>query len=393
MADPQYVTSVRAVLPLVVTGGTSPVISLIGGGTGILTVPYGGTGVATITGLVQGNGTGVFTAVTNSSTVGQVLRVTAASTYAWGALDLADGDAVTGILPIANGGTGSATQTFVTSVGGSGNIASSGGLTPNITFTGTLPIANGGTGSATQNFVDISTAQTGLAGAKSWTALHTRGTGTQTDATSYGQALALRSAWNMTAVGTGANGSANEFGFVLQNTIPESTPASAASYEKAGLLVQTYTADPSGGGIDRDAVGADLRGFIAATNATGRAWGINAWAGIVTGGDGLLTGIEIDIDSQAAKNQTAVNQANSKYGMTIVPIGTGDVTAGIYMLSGAGVSSGFTYGLYLSSILSEALHVEASGGTQFKIGSTGNMTWYDTAGANGVHYHELAQVR
>ena len=37
----------------------------------------------------------------------------------------------------------------VTSVTGSGNIASSGGHTPNITFTGTLPISNGGTGTST----------------------------------------------------------------------------------------------------------------------------------------------------------------------------------------------------------------------------------------------------
>lgn len=42
-----------------------------------------------------------------------------------------------------------ATTTYngtVTSVTGSGNIASSGGTTPNITFTGLLPVANGGTG-------------------------------------------------------------------------------------------------------------------------------------------------------------------------------------------------------------------------------------------------------
>ena len=40
--------------------------------------------------------------VSNSSTVGQVLRVTGASTYAFGAVDLADTDAVTGVLPLAN---------------------------------------------------------------------------------------------------------------------------------------------------------------------------------------------------------------------------------------------------------------------------------------------------
>jgi hypothetical protein len=36
----------------------------------------------------------------------------------------------------------------------------------------TLPIANGGTGSATQNFIDISTNQSSLAGNKSWTGIH-----------------------------------------------------------------------------------------------------------------------------------------------------------------------------------------------------------------------------
>jgi len=71
-----------------------------------LTVANGGTGAATLTGLLQGNGTSAFTAITNSSTVGQVLRVTGAATYAWGALDLTDGDAITGALGASNGGTG-----------------------------------------------------------------------------------------------------------------------------------------------------------------------------------------------------------------------------------------------------------------------------------------------
>jgi hypothetical protein len=54
-----------------------------------------------------------------------------------------------GQVPIGNAdGTytpGTVGAGTVTSVTGSGNIASSGGTTPNITFTGTLPVANGGT--------------------------------------------------------------------------------------------------------------------------------------------------------------------------------------------------------------------------------------------------------
>lgn len=42
-------------------------------------------------------------------TTGQVLRATGATAFAFGALDLANSNAVTGILPVANGGTGVAT--------------------------------------------------------------------------------------------------------------------------------------------------------------------------------------------------------------------------------------------------------------------------------------------
>lgn len=69
-----------------------------------LTVPNGGTGASSLAGILRGNGASAFTAIT-SSTVGRVLRVTGSDTYDFGAVDLADGDAVTGLLPIANGGT------------------------------------------------------------------------------------------------------------------------------------------------------------------------------------------------------------------------------------------------------------------------------------------------
>lgn len=88
---------------------------------GTLPVANGGTGATTVTGLLQGNGTSAVTAITNSSAAGQVLRVTGASTYAWGALDLADGDAITGTLPVTNGGTG------LTSVGGDVTLLGSNG--------------------------------------------------------------------------------------------------------------------------------------------------------------------------------------------------------------------------------------------------------------------------
>lgn len=74
-----------------------------------LAVTHGGTGVSTLTGVAIGNGTSAFSAAT-SSTAGQVLRCTGSNTFSFGALDLADSDAVTGTLPVARGGTGGATE-------------------------------------------------------------------------------------------------------------------------------------------------------------------------------------------------------------------------------------------------------------------------------------------
>lgn len=179
--------SAAAFLNTLATAGTVGLAS--GNISGTLAVANGGTGATTLTGLLQGNGTGAFTAIANSSTVGQVLRVTGASTYAWGALDLADTDAVTGLLPYANlasltglsvlgrsastsgvmaAVTGTANQVLRVDSGGTAlafgaiNIASSSAVT------GTLAIANGGTGSAIQNFVDLTTTQS-IGGAKTFT--------------------------------------------------------------------------------------------------------------------------------------------------------------------------------------------------------------------------------
>src|SRR5439155_14904706 len=56
----------------------------------------------------------------------------------------------------------------ITAVTASSPLASSGGSTPNISLSGVVAIANGGTGSSTQNFVDLSTSQS-IGGAKTFT--------------------------------------------------------------------------------------------------------------------------------------------------------------------------------------------------------------------------------
>jgi hypothetical protein len=103
-----------------------------------ISVSSGGTGATTLTGILQGNGTNAVTALTDSSTAGQVLRVTGASTYAWGALDLADTDAVTGTLP-----DGNVTDALTVSGGTLGANTISGGVSWT-TSTGTWTIGDGG---------------------------------------------------------------------------------------------------------------------------------------------------------------------------------------------------------------------------------------------------------
>jgi hypothetical protein len=82
-----------------------------------------------------GYGDGAELAFTAAGSAGQVLQSNGASAPTWGAVpavNLATG--VTGTLPIANGGTGTTSTTFV-------NLASN--------VTGTLPVGNGGTGATT----------------------------------------------------------------------------------------------------------------------------------------------------------------------------------------------------------------------------------------------------
>lgn len=103
--------------------------------TGTVAVANGGTGATSLTGYIKGSGTSAFTA---SSTVPTSdLSGTITNAQLAGSIDLTT--KVTGILPLANGGTGSATQNFVdlsttqASVGGAKTftaaLTSSGGFT------------------------------------------------------------------------------------------------------------------------------------------------------------------------------------------------------------------------------------------------------------------------
>lgn len=186
--------------------------------TGTLPVANGGTGAATLTGLPLGSGTSAFTAIT-SSTVGQVLRVTAANTFAFGAVDLDDTDAITGTLAVANGGTNLASGTSggVLYYSASGTLASSGALSAN------LLVLGGGAGAA----------PTSLSCASATTVLHG---GTPPTCSAVNLATDVTGSIGVTTGGTGLSSFAT--GDLIQATAADTLSAlasvSAGSFLRSG---------------------------------------------------------------------------------------------------------------------------------------------------------------
>jgi len=171
----------------VINNTTTPIVSLTG------TIPIGqipvipysdisgtpspytaGTGISVTSGVIANTGVLTATASGNiASSGGQNPNMTLTGTIPIGNIPIIPYSDISGAPTPYTAGTGiSLTGTVLANTGvltatASGNIASSGGQNPNMTFTGILPIANGGTNSATQNFVDLTTPQT-VAGIKTF---------------------------------------------------------------------------------------------------------------------------------------------------------------------------------------------------------------------------------
>lgn len=149
---------------------------------------------------------------------------------------------------------------------------------------------------------------------------------------------------NPSAVGTGTPSSANE---ALQFNFGVVTPTSSpASYEKMGVISWLITQDPSSGIVFRDCVGADVRGWIASTNTSGRAWGLYAEAVIQSGGagDGYLVGGELVITNNGGTNEATPDISTSKHVLNIIANGGNNATVGIYFVGQGG--SKFYNGIY-----------------------------------------------
>ncbi len=185
----------------------------------------------------------------------------------------------------------------------------------------------------------------------------------------------------------------NFFGTNLQYTVSAAT--SSASYEKAGLIIETLTNDLSDGTHLRDIVGADIRGRISATNTLGRAWGVVPDCTIDTGGDGLCYAEEDSVVNNGT-DQASVGTTTSKYDIHLSNGGSSPTTAGIYLGSADGkvhtgfyadasVFSSLTTDLFLNlntffSVNGQTGKIINSGGYQLNNGTSNLISF----GQNGV---------
>ena len=113
--------------------------------------------------------------------------------------------------------------------------------------------------------------------------------------------------------------------------------------ESDGLLVISTT-DLDASTFNADIVGVGARGYIPSTNTNGRAWGLNAYARVASGGDGLVHAIECNVENLGSDNAVP-DTAKAKYGINITTkSGSNPCTSAMKIGSG----SNFHYGMWAS---------------------------------------------
>ena len=269
------------------SGGTTPILTL----------------TTSVTGLLQGNGTAI-SGITNSSTVGQVLRVTGASTYAWGALDLTDGDAITGALGAANGGTGvSSLATGMATWFASGTASDFRGIVAATGTAGSVVFS----GSPTITSPDITTSLT--TGSTTFALINT----TATTVNFAGAATTLNIGANATCIlNFGGGATASEFRFLEPSGSGTNYSAFKAVAQAASI---TYSLPPAVG-----AAGTYLK------DAAGD--GVLSWATAGGGATNLLKTADETV------NNTTTLQSDDTFTFTATANKTYKISLGLIIIGG-----------------------------------------------------------
>ena len=232
-------------------------------------------------------------------------------------------DAVT--YPKAHGTNGQ-----VLSTTGSGTLA---WITPSTTataYSGTLPIANGGTGSATKNFVDLTTNQT-ITGAKTFSSDITvngvkigRGTGNNGENVAVGaDALASGTGTRNTAIGYGAMRQYSGTSFdnntsVGYYNLPALTTGSGNTSIGAESMMALTT------GTQNTSIG--NQSLINTTGNNNVGVGKRAGQTITTGSKNTIIGTDADVATAAITNASAIGYGASVSASNTIQLGNADIT-------------------------------------------------------------------
>jgi hypothetical protein len=238
----------------VYTGIASP-------GVGTLSVNAGGTGTTSFVGggfVKSSGGTNALSAVTTVNAATELSGATPVANGGTGAVSLVNNGLLVGkgtatVQSLIGGSSGqvatwngsewvAATPSTgsVASVSATSPLASTGGTNPNISLSGIVPIANGGTGSSTAAGALASLGAPSLAATQSWTGTNTFTSPTYVSLGSNTQGLIVSgggytggigpAAIQLAAVGTGMYYSTNSINFTLNNVNTFSVATSAAYF-------------------------------------------------------------------------------------------------------------------------------------------------------------------
>jgi parallel beta-helix repeat protein len=164
--------------------------------------------------------------------------------------------------------------------------------------------------------------------------------------------------------------------------------SSVADIEKDAFLAVAITADPAdgassglpGASINRGVVGVGARAVIAAGNATGQIWGLNALATISAGSDGYASCIECNLENIGGTTATQYTVPMQKRGIGITTKeGTG--TVGLVVVKGNG--DGWIKGI---AVASDAINASGDNAYEYqgkwRVDKAGNLFLNKATGAD-----------
>jgi hypothetical protein len=248
--------------------------------------------------------------------------------------------------------TGTGTGSFSTTIG-TGKVTNSmlaGSIDLTTKVTGVLPVANGGTGSATQNFVDLTTTQT-IAGTKTFSSdisangvLVGKGNGNGDSNVAIGTNLGTGTGYRNTGVGAGAlqNFSGTSFG---NNTGIgfANMQGLTTGYGNTSLGGETLASVANND--NNTAIGNQtLRNAVSSNNT---ALGATAGNGVTSGSENTFLGSQADTSSGTNSNATAIGYGAVVSASNTIQLGNSNVT--LVNTSGAITSAAAVTGTQLIS--------------------------------------------